>query len=163
MDDVRSRRGSALVVAVASMFLLGAACSDDGEGGDARTSADAATGGEDRSAGESDRSPEETVASYAEATIEGDCDRIEDLVTESFWTERGALTSAEAADDCREDLERDLVSPQDVTVDDVELVDENGSEAIVVVSGTDGSQDWSTEMTVVRDGGEWRVHFTEPQ
>lgn len=105
--------------------------------------------------GDDSRSPEETVRDYFEATQDGDCDELIEMVHEDVWSQSGEIKRDEALEQCKAEVrgQQEVESKLDRT----KLVSEKDDKATVEADITIDGDDLSVSIDLVKVDGDWMI------
>jgi hypothetical protein len=101
-------------------------------------------------------SPEQTVRDYFDATQDGDCERLVELVNEQLWSENGKVKRDEAIDQCEESVGR--ASDMDVKLKKVKTVSEKDGKATVKVDVSIDGDDGTVNIDLRKIDGDWKIN-----
>lgn len=111
------------------------------------------TRGDDSSATNEAKVPEEVVTGYITAFAGGDCEGMAVYISEKSLADRG-VTRDEAVEQCNDST---LASGVDVNVDEVTTTAETADSATVLVTTTIDGETEDTEVDVVKEDGLWVI------
>ncbi|HEY8543751.1 MAG TPA: hypothetical protein VIL36_01840 [Acidimicrobiales bacterium] len=105
-----------------------------------------------------ERSPEDTVRLFFDASMDRDCEELVDLVVERSWSQGGTVGRAEAVDQCTRDLASDV--DFDAELLDVEVTAEEDDTAVVEVKYTLEGEDIDTRLDLEKEDDTWKIANT---
>jgi hypothetical protein len=111
-----------------------------------------------RSGRDDERSPEDTVRLFFDASMDRNCEELVDLVVERSWSQNGTVDKDTAVDQCNEDLAVDAEFEAELR--DVEVTDEKDDTAVVQVQYTLEGEDVDTRLDLEKEDGDWKVTNT---